>query len=135
VGGSWSPDEVLALNTLIEDRGGRYQICGPNAFNRYGFDDQIPTRVYAYNDRISGERTIGSISLTLIKVPSHYFNGRFIPLPEENFRSDAERGRPGRHRRDRMAVGPLNPMIHFLENVMMAGGLLQIVALARGRSA
>jgi len=22
VGGSWSPDEVLALNTLIEDRGG-----------------------------------------------------------------------------------------------------------------
>jgi hypothetical protein len=27
VGGSWSPDEVLALNTLIEDAGGgRYQI-------------------------------------------------------------------------------------------------------------
>src|SRR5882672_9208110 len=46
VGGSWSPDEVLAPNTLIEDRGGRYQICGPNAFNRYGFDDQIPTRAY-----------------------------------------------------------------------------------------
>jgi predicted transcriptional regulator of viral defense system len=68
VGGSWSPDEVLALNTLIEDRGGRYQICGPNAFNLYGFDDQIPTRVYAYNDRISGERTMGSISLTLIEV-------------------------------------------------------------------
>lgn len=68
VGGSWSPDEVLALNTLIEDRGGLYQICGPNAFNRYGFDDQIPTRVYAYNDRISGGRAIGSISLTLIKV-------------------------------------------------------------------
>jgi predicted transcriptional regulator of viral defense system len=68
VGGSWSPDEVLALNTLIEDRGGHYQICGPNAFNRYGFDDQIPTRVYAYNDRISGDRTIGSILLTLIKV-------------------------------------------------------------------
>src|SRR6266571_951138 len=68
LGGSWSPDEVLALDTLIEDRGGRYQICGPNAFNRYGFDDQVPTRVYAYNDRISGDRTIGSISLTLIKV-------------------------------------------------------------------
>ncbi len=65
VGGSWSPDEVLALNTLIEDRRGRYQICGPNAFNRYGFDDQIPTRVYAYNDRISEDRTIGSISLQI----------------------------------------------------------------------
>ncbi len=68
LGGSWSPDEALALNTLMEDRQGRYQICGPNAFNRYGFDDQIPTRVYAYNDRISGERTIGAVALSLIKV-------------------------------------------------------------------
>src|SRR3970040_2323865 len=40
LGGSWSPDEVLALTTLVDDRGGRYQICGPNAFNRYGFDQQ-----------------------------------------------------------------------------------------------
>lgn len=68
LGGSWSPDETMALNTLMEDRQGRYQICGPNAFNRYGFDDQVPTRVYAYNNRISGERTIGTIALTLIKV-------------------------------------------------------------------
>jgi predicted transcriptional regulator of viral defense system len=68
LGGSWSPDEILALNTLMQDRLGRYQICGPNAFNRYGYDEQMPTRVYAYNNRISGERTIGSVSLTLIKV-------------------------------------------------------------------
>jgi predicted transcriptional regulator of viral defense system len=68
LGGKWSPDETLALNTLIDDQGGRYQICGPNAFNRYGFDEQIPTRVYAYNNRISREHTIGSVVLTLIKV-------------------------------------------------------------------
>lgn len=68
LGGSWSPDEILALNTLMKDRAGRYQICGPNAFNRYGFDEQVPTRIYAYNNRISGERTIGAIELTLIKV-------------------------------------------------------------------
>ena len=68
LGGSWTPDETLALNTLIGDKKGRYQICGPNAFNRYGFDDQIPNRVYAYNNRISGDRTIGVIELTLIKV-------------------------------------------------------------------
>jgi len=68
LGGSWSPDETLALNTLMGDRKGRYQICGPNAFNRYGFDDQIPNRVYVYNNRISGERTIGAVALTLIKV-------------------------------------------------------------------
>ena len=68
LGGSWTPNETLALNTLMEDRKGRYQICGPNAFNRYGLDEQVPTRVYAYNNRISGARTIGSIALMLIKV-------------------------------------------------------------------
>ena len=68
LGGKWSPDEILALTTLVEDRGGRYQICGPNTFNRYGFDEQVPARVYAYNNRISGERSVGSVRLTLIKV-------------------------------------------------------------------
>jgi predicted transcriptional regulator of viral defense system len=68
LGGKWSPDEALALTTLMEARKGRYQICGPNAFNRYGFDEQVPTRVYAYNNRVSGERTIGAVALMLIKV-------------------------------------------------------------------
>ncbi|BFU88966.1 MAG: hypothetical protein NTAFB01_01530 [Nitrospira sp.] len=68
LGGAWAPNEILALNTLMEDRNGRYQICGPNTFNRYGFDEQVPVRVYAYNNRISGERTIGSIVFHLIKV-------------------------------------------------------------------
>jgi len=75
LGGAWTPDEVLALTTLIEDRGGRYQICGPNAFNRYGFDEQVPARVYAYNNRISGERSIGSVRLTLIKVADARLGG------------------------------------------------------------
>src|SRR3989304_9269826 len=68
LGGKWSPEEALVLDTLMDDRQGRYQICGPNAFNRYGFDEQIPTRVYAYNNRISGERSVGSVALTLIRV-------------------------------------------------------------------
>jgi predicted transcriptional regulator of viral defense system len=68
LGGKWSPDEVLALNTLMDDCGGRYQICGPNAFNRYGFDEQIPNRVYVYNNRLSGERVVGAVVLTLIRV-------------------------------------------------------------------
>jgi predicted transcriptional regulator of viral defense system len=68
LGGAWTPSEALALNTLMADKQGRYQICGPNAFNRYGFDEQVPVRVYAYNNRISGDRTIGAVQLTLIKV-------------------------------------------------------------------
>ena len=75
LGGSWSPDEILALTTLVADRGGRYQICGPNTFNRYGFDEQVPTRVYAYNNRISGQRTVGSVQLSLIKVADARLGG------------------------------------------------------------
>ena len=67
-GGKWSPSEFLALTTLIEDRGGRYQICGPSAFSRYGWDDQIPNRLYAYNNRLWGERKIGSVAMTLVKL-------------------------------------------------------------------
>jgi len=58
LGGRWSPDEGLALNTLFDAINGRYQICGPNAFNRYDFDEQVPTRVYVYNNREWGDRRI-----------------------------------------------------------------------------
>lgn len=75
VGGAWSPDEILALNTLMRDCGGRYQICGPNAFNRYGFDEQVPARIYAYNNRISDTRSIGAVQLGLIKVADARLGG------------------------------------------------------------
>jgi predicted transcriptional regulator of viral defense system len=67
-GGKWSPGEFFALTTLMDDQDGRYQVCGPSAFNRYGWDNQIPNRLVAYNNRISGQRKIGSVSMTLIKL-------------------------------------------------------------------
>ncbi len=69
-GGKWSPSEFLALATLMKDRNAQYQICGPNAFYRYRWNEQVPNRVYAYNNQISGERKIGPVALTLIKVDS-----------------------------------------------------------------
>lgn len=68
LGTKWTPSGALAINTLMDDRKGQYQICGPNAFNQYGFDIQIPVQIYAYNNKISEERTIGTVALTLIKV-------------------------------------------------------------------
>jgi predicted transcriptional regulator of viral defense system len=67
-GGRWSPGEFVVLATLLNDRQGKYQICGPNTFNRYGWTDQVPNRIFAYNNRISGERETGAVRLTLIKV-------------------------------------------------------------------
>jgi predicted transcriptional regulator of viral defense system len=65
---AWCPSEALALKSLILDAGGQYQLCGPIVFQHYGWDDQIPNRVHAYNNLISGERTIGAVALTLIRV-------------------------------------------------------------------
>jgi predicted transcriptional regulator of viral defense system len=75
LGGKWSPGEALALNTLMEVLGGRYQICGPNAFNRYGYDEQVSNRLYAYNNRLSGDRAIGTVALTMIKVADSRLGG------------------------------------------------------------
>jgi predicted transcriptional regulator of viral defense system len=77
-GGRWSPGEFLALTTLISDRGGRYQISGPSTFYRYGWTEQIPNRVYAYNNRISGDRRVGPVALTLIKVADDRLGGTEI---------------------------------------------------------
>ncbi len=74
-GGRWSPGEFLALTTLMNDRGGRYQISGPNTFHRYGWTEQVPNRLYAYNNRISGDRQIGSVALTLMRVSDNRLGG------------------------------------------------------------
>ena len=74
-GGRWSPSEFMALDTLMADRDGRYQVCGPPAFHRYGWDAQVPNRLYAYNNRLSGERRIGSATLSLIKVGDYRLGG------------------------------------------------------------
>ena len=58
----------MALNTLFDDLGGRYQISGGNAFSRYGWDEQIPNQTFVYNNCVSGRRAIGAVQLTLVKV-------------------------------------------------------------------
>jgi predicted transcriptional regulator of viral defense system len=82
-GGRWSPGDFLALTSLIEDRGGRYQISGPNVFYRYGWTEQVPNRIYAYNNRISGDREIGAVALTLIKVADERLGGTDISRSPE----------------------------------------------------
>src|SRR5699024_4556118 len=70
LGGAWVPDEAAAINALMDDKQARYQITGLNAFNRYGYDEQIPSNIVLYNTAYSGKRNIGSLSLSLIKVSS-----------------------------------------------------------------
>lgn len=74
-GGVWSPGEYAALDLLMREMKGRYQITGANAFNFHGFDDQIPNWIIAYNNRISGRREIGGVSYLFIKVPDRRLGG------------------------------------------------------------
>ena len=67
-GGRWAVSEYLILSKLMEINNGKYQISGPNAFNFYGFDDQIPNSTYVYNNRISGDKNIGGVQFVFIKV-------------------------------------------------------------------
>jgi predicted transcriptional regulator of viral defense system len=67
-GGKYSPGVALILQKLMKEEDGNYQVCGPTAFNFYGLDDQIPSITFVYNNRISGSRTIGSLSFQFVKV-------------------------------------------------------------------
>ena len=67
-GGRWSPGEYLALATLMDDRNTKYQICRQAAFNRFGWDLQVPNRLDVYNTAIYGNRNFASSELDLIKV-------------------------------------------------------------------
>jgi predicted transcriptional regulator of viral defense system len=67
-GGKYSPGVALILKKLMEVEKGRYQICGPTAFNFYRLDDQVPSVTYLYNNRISGKRSVGSLAFQFIKV-------------------------------------------------------------------
>jgi predicted transcriptional regulator of viral defense system len=83
LGGRWSPGEALALTALMKDRDAQFQICGPNAFHRYGWDEQVPNRVHAYNNQISGDRSVGRVELTLIRVSENRLGGtETVKTPE-----------------------------------------------------
>jgi len=75
-GGMWGPGEHLILFELMKAwNNGLYQICGPVTFHLYGFTDQVPNRVYVYNNRIYGDRQIGGTSFSFIKTTDERLGG------------------------------------------------------------
>ncbi len=66
-GGQWVVGEYYILSKLMPVLESKYQVGGPNAFNFYGYEDQVPNRIYVYNSRIWGERNIGGVEFVFIK--------------------------------------------------------------------
>ncbi len=82
-GGTYGPGAALIRERLMAVEQGHYQVCGPTTFQFYGFTEQISNTTYAYNDRISGSRTIGGLSFQFIKVTPHRLGGtQEVKLPE-----------------------------------------------------
>ena len=76
LGGVWNPGEEVILRELMRAcNNGQCQLCGWPVFNRYGFTEQVSARIVAYNNRISGTRTIGGREFTFIKVPDRRLGG------------------------------------------------------------
>jgi predicted transcriptional regulator of viral defense system len=71
-GGRLAVSEYYILSRLMREIGGKYQVSGPNAFYFYGFDNQVPNRVYVYNNRISGEKNIGGFDFVFMKIPDSW---------------------------------------------------------------
>lgn len=74
-GGVWSPGAYRTLDLLMRELEGRYQLTGATAFNFYGFDDQVPNWIIAYNNRLSGRREIGGVNYLFIKTPEGRLGG------------------------------------------------------------
>jgi len=77
-GGKYGADQYLVLEKLMEVLKGQYQVSGPNAFNFYEFSDQVPNRVYVYNNRIYGERRIGNLQFSFIKTADNRLGGTIV---------------------------------------------------------
>jgi len=74
-GGRWSPGEYASLSALMASLGAQYQIGGPNAFQNYGLDTQVPNLTDVYNDRLSGRKTLGGLPFNFIKVAPKRLGG------------------------------------------------------------
>jgi predicted transcriptional regulator of viral defense system len=85
-GGRLSVSEYYILSRLMREVGGKYQVSGPNTFYLYGFDNQVPNRVYVYNNRISGEKNIGGFDYVFMKIP-----GSWLGASTESAAPDGEK--------------------------------------------
>lgn len=73
--GRISVSEYFILSKYMEIEKAVYQVSGPSAFHRYGFDEQIPNILYVYNDRISEGKTIGGYRFVFIRTSRERLKG------------------------------------------------------------
>jgi predicted transcriptional regulator of viral defense system len=85
LGGLWNPGEYTILTELMKASDfGKYQLCGLQVFNHYGFSEQVSNQIYCYNNRISGNKTIAGMEFNFIKVDSKRLGGIKEIITDDN---------------------------------------------------
>ncbi len=74
-GGKWGPNKYWVLQQYMNLTNTEYQITGPDAFNKYGYSDQLPFEIAVYNTRFSRNKKIGQLRYQLIKVHPRRIGG------------------------------------------------------------
>lgn len=67
-GGKWGPNPDWVLAQFMDALGVTYQVTGLWAFHRYGFSEQVPSRIAVYNTKLSGKKILGKTAYDFIKV-------------------------------------------------------------------
>ncbi|MCK4359051.1 MAG: type IV toxin-antitoxin system AbiEi family antitoxin domain-containing protein [Candidatus Cloacimonetes bacterium] len=67
--------EYEILEYLMKEYGAYYMVSGPTAMYYYGYTEQIPNKIYVYNDQIYGEKQIGSKSFVFMKTAAKRLKG------------------------------------------------------------
>jgi predicted transcriptional regulator of viral defense system len=81
-GGKWTPSEYILIARFMEEIKAKYQLTGLAAFNFYGLNQQVPNEISVYNDKVSGKRKLGPLTLNLIRVSKRRLGGtRTLSVP------------------------------------------------------
>lgn len=86
-GGFWRPNDYLIIAVYMELHQANYYLGGLSAFNRHGFSSQIPMQLAVYNDKVSGLKKFGKLTIKFIKVAKRCisaFDSLAIPAHQKN---------------------------------------------------
>jgi len=83
-GGKWGPNPDWVLAQFMAALAVPYQVTGLWAFHRYGFSEQVPSRMAVYNTKLSGEKIIGNTGYDFIKVDSKRLGSTDVKVTTDN---------------------------------------------------
>ncbi len=66
-GGYWQPSSYYLISQFMKIMEAKYYIGGTNAMHHHGLTEQVPNTMTIYNDKISGRRNIGSLTVFFTK--------------------------------------------------------------------